>query len=59
MSLVIAAAFVGVSGLSFTWSHELAGALQQAGRIGQPCAVKETHVNVRSEDIDALGFSLV
>src|SRR5437879_13920649 len=33
-------------------AHELAGALQQAGRIGQRCAVKETHVNVRSEDID-------
>src|SRR5258707_5446214 len=33
-------------------AHELAGALQQAGRIGQRWAVKETHVNVRSEDID-------
>src|SRR4029077_6561694 len=33
-------------------AHELAGAFQQAGRIGQGCAVKETHVNVRSEDID-------
>src|SRR6266849_8365795 len=33
-------------------AHELAGALQQAGRIGQRCAVKETNVNVRSEDID-------
>src|ERR1700738_5157700 len=33
-------------------AHELAGALQQAGRSGQRCAVKETHVNVRSEDID-------
>src|SRR5258705_9366992 len=33
-------------------AHELAGALQQAGRIRQRCAVKETHVNVRSEDID-------
>src|SRR3981189_1734298 len=33
-------------------AHELAGALQQAGRIGQRCAVKETHVNMRSEYID-------
>jgi hypothetical protein len=33
-------------------AHELAGALQQAGRIGQRCAVKETQVNVRIEDID-------
>src|ERR1700719_2498683 len=33
-------------------AHELAGALQQAGRIGQRCAVKETHVNVRSKDVD-------
>src|SRR5258707_12085737 len=33
-------------------AHELAGALQQAGRMGQRCAVKETHVNVRSEYID-------
>jgi len=33
-------------------AHELAGALQQAGRIAERCAVKETHVYVRSEDID-------
>ena len=33
-------------------AHELAGALQQAGRIGQRCAVKEPHVYVRSEYID-------
>src|SRR5881296_319682 len=33
-------------------AHELAGALQQAGRIGQRCAVKEPHVHVRSEYID-------
>src|ERR1700676_1101184 len=33
-------------------AHELAGALQQAGRIRQRCAVKEPHVNVRSEYID-------
>src|SRR5947209_9107852 len=30
-------------------AHELAGALQQAGRIGQRCAVKEPHVYVRME----------
>jgi hypothetical protein len=30
-------------------AHELAGALQQAGRIRQRCAVKEAHVHVRSE----------
>src|ERR1700686_152680 len=33
-------------------AHELAGALQQAGRIRQPCAVKEPHGYVRSEYID-------
>src|SRR5271154_2878460 len=33
-------------------AHELAGALQQAGRIWQRCALKEPHVNVRSEYID-------
>src|SRR6202035_5850313 len=33
-------------------AHELAGALQQAGWIGQRCAVKEPHVYVRSEYID-------
>src|SRR5246127_2518221 len=33
-------------------AHELAGALQQVRRIRQPCAVKKTHVYVRSEYID-------
>src|SRR5277367_5391943 len=33
-------------------AHELAGALQQAGRIRQRCALKEPHVYVRSEYID-------
>ncbi len=33
-------------------AHELAGALQQAGRIRQGCAVKESHVYVGSEYID-------
>src|SRR5260370_39198702 len=33
-------------------AHELAGALQQAGRIRQRCAVKEPHVYMRSEYID-------
>ena len=33
-------------------AHEPAGALQQAGRIRQCCAVKEAHVYVRSEYID-------
>src|SRR5580700_7554294 len=33
-------------------AHELAGALQQAGRIRQRCAVKEPHVYVRGEYID-------
>src|SRR5439155_4969039 len=33
-------------------AHELAGALQQAGRIRQRCAVKEPHVDVRGEYID-------
>src|SRR6202022_1313684 len=33
-------------------THELAGALQQPGRIRQRCAVKEPHVYVRGEYID-------
>src|SRR6266853_3978346 len=33
-------------------AHELAVALQQAGRIRQRCAVKEPHVYVRVEYID-------
>src|SRR5438552_3572117 len=33
-------------------AHELAAALQQAGRIQQRCAVKEPHVDVRGEYID-------
>src|ERR1700689_1409747 len=33
-------------------AHELAGALQQAGRIWQRCAMKEPHVYMRSEYID-------
>src|SRR6266481_10195571 len=33
-------------------AHELAGALEQAGRIRQRRAVKEPHVYVRSEYID-------
>src|SRR5579872_3556440 len=32
-------------------AHELAGALQQAGWIGQRCAVKEAHVYVGGEYI--------
>jgi hypothetical protein len=33
-------------------AHELPGAMQQAGRIRQRCAVKEAHVHVRSEYIE-------
>src|SRR5580700_1083832 len=33
-------------------AHELAGALQQARRISQRCAVEEPHIYVRSEYID-------
>src|SRR5438128_9707739 len=33
-------------------AHELASALQQAGRIRQRCAMKEPHVDVRGEYID-------
>src|SRR5437899_533395 len=33
-------------------AHELAGALQQAGRIGQRCTLKEPHVYVGGEYID-------
>jgi predicted ester cyclase len=36
----------------FHMPHELAAALQQAGRIRQRSAVKEPHVDVRGEDID-------
>src|SRR5580700_3494180 len=32
-------------------THELAGALQQASRVRQRCAVKESHVYVRGEYI--------
>src|SRR5439155_2121625 len=33
-------------------AHELAGAFQQAGGIRQRCALKEAHVDVRTEHID-------
>src|SRR5229473_2498320 len=33
-------------------AHELAGALQQARRIPQRCALKESHIYMRSEYID-------
>ena len=33
-------------------AHELAGALQQAGRIRERCALKESDVYVRSEYVD-------
>ncbi len=39
-------------------AHEFAGALQQTGRIGQRCAVKESHVYVRSEYIDVAEGSI-
>ncbi len=45
----------GVGGGSrpqFHMTHELAGALQQAGRIGEGCAMEETHVDMGGEDID-------
>src|SRR5207237_6278183 len=45
----------GVCGRSrsqFHMAHELAGALQQAGRIRQRCALEEPHVDVRGEYID-------
>ena len=51
MSLFSAAAFVPVPS-QLHMAHELAGALQQSCRIRQRCAVKEPHVNVRSEYID-------
>ena len=42
----------GHSRFQFYVAHELAIALKQAGRIGQRCALKESHVHVRGEDID-------
>src|ERR1017187_1182737 len=39
-------------------AHELTGALQQAGRIRQRCALKEPHVYVRSEYIDVAEGSI-
>ena len=45
----------GVCGRSrsqFHVAHELAGALQQAGGIGQRCALKEPHIYMRSEYVD-------
>src|SRR5580693_1287673 len=50
-----AAQLCGVCGRSrsqFYMAHELAGALQQARRIPQRCAVKEPHIYVRRECID-------
>jgi len=40
------------SRLQLHMAHELARALQQAGRTRQRCAVKEAHVDVRREHID-------
>src|SRR6266436_2047649 len=42
----------GCSGSQFDMAHELASALQQAGRIRQRCTMKEPHVDVRGEYID-------
>jgi hypothetical protein len=39
-------------------AHELTGALQQAGRIRQRCALKEPHAYVRSEYIDVAEGSI-
>src|SRR3989440_11205356 len=39
-------------------AHELAGALQQAGRIRERCAVKVPHVYVRSEYIAVAGVRI-
>src|ERR1019366_1890848 len=39
-------------------AHELTGALQQAGRIRQRCALKKPHVYVRSEYIDVAEGSI-
>lgn len=33
-------------------AHELAIALQHAGGVGQRCALEESHVDVRGEDVD-------
>src|SRR5437899_7562237 len=51
MSLLSAAAFVARSRSQLHMTNELAGALQQASRIRQCCAVKEPHVHVRGEYI--------
>ena len=40
------------SGSQLYVAHKLAGALQQARRVRQCCAMKEPHVYVRSEHID-------
>src|SRR5487761_196143 len=52
MSLLSAAAFVAVPGLSFTWRMNLPVPCKQVSRIRQRCAVKEPHVYVRIEYID-------
>ena len=33
-------------------AHSLAGALQQAGGVRQPCPMKKSYVDVRRKDID-------
>src|SRR5487761_258369 len=52
MSLLSAAAFVAVPGLSFTWRMNLPVPCKQVSRIRQRCAVKKAHVYVRGEYID-------
>jgi len=52
MSLPGAAAFVAVPGLSFTWRMNLPVPCNKRAGSGSAAPVKETHVNVRSEDID-------
>jgi len=52
MSLLSAAAFVAVPGLSFTWRMNLPVPCNKRAGSGSSCAVKEPHVSVRSEYID-------
>ena len=52
MSLRSDSASVAVPGRSFTWRMNLPEPCSRRARIGQRCAVKEAHVDVRSEYID-------
>ena len=42
----------GIAWFELYMAHEFAATLEQAGRIGQGCALEESYVHVRGEYID-------